>query len=90
MAMKYYRSAIAGLKIEVGPPVSGDVAPQTVSFDVYQEKYQGDNIKVGYLATDNSVAQKVLKNDINVEEIDEDEFNQNTDSDANPKVRKLT
>lgn len=87
--MKYYRSNIAGLKVVVGDPEGNDIAHQTVQFTQYSEKWQGDNIRVGYLATDNAVAQKILKDDPNAVSITEEAYNQATDIDVNPEVRRL-
>lgn len=85
-AVKYYRSSISGLSVEVAPPdeSKGEVAPQTVRFAPYREKEFGDVTKVGYLATDNKVAQKKLANDPNVTEIDEDEYNKATGEGSSP------
>ncbi len=76
--LRYFKSQIAGLTVQVGPPLSHEVAPQTVRFVPYEEKFQGDPVKVGYLATDNAVAIKKCRADDNVEEIDKDEFEKAT------------
>lgn len=85
---KYYRSRLSGLSVIVGGVPSGEVAPETVRFVPYEERWEGDKVVIGYLATDNAVAQRKLKDDINVEEIDEDTFVNSTNSDVNPKVRR--
>lgn len=87
---RYYRTNIAGLSFVVGAPQGNEVAPETVRFKQYQEMWQGDEIRVGYLATDDIRAQRIAKADINVEEIEEEAFNQATDPDVNPKVRQLS
>jgi hypothetical protein len=87
--MRYYRTNIAGLKVVVGSPEGNDVAPQTVDFVQYSEMWQGDPVRVGYLATDNPVAQKHLKADNNVDEINEEAYTNATDVEVNPKVKRL-
>jgi hypothetical protein len=59
-------------------------APQTVRFAPYREKEFGDVTKVGYLATDNAVAIKALKNDPNVSEISQEEFDKATGEGSAP------
>lgn len=85
-SLKYYRSSISGLSVEVAPPdeSKGEVAPQAVRFAPYREKEFGDVTKVGYLATDNAVAQAKLENDPNVTEIDQDEFEKATGDGSAP------
>jgi hypothetical protein len=80
MATKYYKSKLSALEVVIGDPdrEKGEVAPKTVRFTPYLEKENGDNVNVGYLETDNSVAQQKLKNDFNVEEIEKDEFDKAT------------
>ena len=81
MAKKFYASReFAKLSVVVADAdrEKGEVAPQTVDFVPYEEKWEGDKVYVGYLATDNEVAQKILANDQNVEEIDADEYKQRT------------
>lgn len=87
--MRYYRSQIAGLALTVGDPGEGQIAPETVNFVPHKELYQGDYIKVGYLATDNVIAQRIAKSDPNIVEIKEDEYNQSTDVVLNPRVMRL-
>lgn len=85
-ATKYYRSSISGLEVVVGQADAskGEVAPQTVRFAPYREKEFGDVTKVGYLATDNAKAIKALKDDPNVTEIDQDEFDKATGEGSAP------
>lgn len=88
--MKYYRCREASaLTVIVGPPVEGGVVPQTVRFAPFEERYEGEAVKVGYLATDNKRAIQLLKEDSSVEEIDEEEFVSRTDPENNPKVKPL-
>lgn len=77
---KYYRSTLSGLAVELAPPdrQAGEVAPQELRFVAYREKFQGDTVKVGYLATDNEVAHSKLANDPNVTEIKKKDFDEAT------------
>jgi hypothetical protein len=86
MATKFYKSNISGLSVEVGEPDfdKGEVAPQLVRFEPYREKVFGDPVKVGYLATDNAVAQKKLANDPNVVEIKQEEYDKATGDGSDP------
>src|SRR5687767_5820470 len=56
---KFYRSHLAGLSLvlEVGDPLHAD-SIKRVRFTPYLEKHQGDDVKVGYLTTDDPKAQK--------------------------------
>ena len=79
--MKYFRSRMHGLSIVVKndrEDADPTTAIETVRFKPYREKFQGDDIKVGYLATNNPEALKRLKDDPNVEEISADEFKKST------------
>lgn len=84
MATKYCKSRLAALEVVIGDPdrAKGEVAPKTVRFTPYLEKFQGDNIRVGYLETDNAAAQTALKDDFNVEVIEKDEYDKATGKDA--------
>lgn len=74
----YYRSRIAGLSVVVGSPdpTKGEVAHPTVDFVPYWEELKGveGRVKVGYLKTDNGSAIKKLNEDINVEQISKEEY----------------
>jgi hypothetical protein len=89
--MKYYRTPIAGLSVQVGAAPSdedkekGIVAPPVVRFEAFEEKRQGDKVVVGYLATDNLVAIKKLAKDGNVEEISAKEYQEATDLEKGAK-----
>lgn len=85
---KYYRSPIAGLSVQVGEPLDGQVAPQTVRFQPYEYTSEvGEKLLFGYLETDNKRAIEVLDDDFNATEIDADEYKKYTDV-KNPKIRK--
>lgn len=84
---RFYRTMIAGLSVVVANP-KGEVAPETVRFVPFEERVEGSAAKVGYLATDNAVAQQKLAQDDNVEEIDEDSYINATDVEVNPKVKQ--
>lgn len=77
---KFFRSRLAGLAIVVGEsdPLH-PVAPETVRFVPHYERYQGDRVTVGYLATDNKRALEVLATDGNVEEISAKEYKDATE-----------
>lgn len=66
MAKKYYTSSLSGLTVGVG-----DAA---VRFQPFYEKFEGMRRKVGYLETEDSDVQKILKADINVIEISESDY----------------
>ena len=89
--MKYYRTRIAGLSVQVGDAPSdedkekGTVAPPVVRFEAFEERHQGDKVVFGYLATDNLVAIKKLAKDGNVEQISEKDYNDATDLEKGAK-----
>lgn len=62
---------------EIGNPVYERFTP-------YFETYQGDSVKVGYLATSNPRVVEVLTADINVEVIDQKDFEKATGEKAVP------
>lgn len=86
MATKFYKSQLAGLSVVVGDPDTskGEVAPQTVRFEPYREYFRGDPVKVGYLQTDSDLVQKKLKEDANVQEITQKEYDEATGENADP------
>lgn len=49
--LKYFRSDIAGLTVHVGAPTGLAGAPENERFVPYYERVNGDDTKVGYLAT---------------------------------------
>lgn len=77
---KYFRSKVWGLSVVVDPtPEEGQVAPQIVQFEAFVERIQGDQTKVGYLATDNARAIEILSEDPSVESISRKEYKEATD-----------
>lgn len=70
---KFFRSNVSGLIISTGEETS-------VRFQPYYEKYQGDDVRVGYLATADKRALEVLATDGTVEEISEKDFVKATQS----------
>lgn len=87
---RFWRTRIAGLFIKTGDPkrTAGEVAPQGVRFQPYTyERFDGDKSKFGYLATNDEKAIKVLEKDVNVEEISEDDYAEQTDV-SNPKIKR--
>lgn len=77
---KYFKSRISGLEIVVGDPPEdkSSLDHEKVRFVPYREKFQGDNIKVGYLATDNARALEILATQPDVQEITKKDFDQAT------------
>lgn len=72
--VKYYKCfQYSALMVSVN-----DDASEYVRFTPFLEKWQGDTVKVGYLSTDNEVAQKALEADLFVETLTEDEFKKAT------------
>lgn len=71
----YFRSSVPGLSVLTG---EGDVSPEREQFEPYKEKWQGEDIAVGYLATRNPVVIAKLKNDSSVDEISKEEFDRYT------------
>lgn len=78
---KYYFTSIAGLRVQLtSKPAKDQIAPQFVNFVSYRERYQGDQRTVGYLKTDNSDVIERLKDDPNVIEITQKEYDEATKS----------
>ncbi len=87
---KFFRSAITGLFIKTGNPIKseGNVAPRGVRFVPYHfSRFDGDVSKFGYLATADAKALKILETDINVVQISEEEYLEETDV-TNPKIKR--
>ena len=76
---KFYRCASFSALIVT---VDGE---RRARFEPYLEKFAGDNVKVGYRATDDEAVQKALSNDGNVEEVEKKDFEKAT----GPKSFKL-
>lgn len=76
--VKYFRSLNDGLAVQVGDNnPEGSYDPDLlvhVRFTRYTEKFQGDTIRVGYLATDNARAIEVLSNDPYVSELSKEDY----------------
>lgn len=68
---KYYRSDIARLEVIYN-------GKDSVQFEAYEEKWEGEKVYVGYLATDVAAAQAQLEQDPNAEEIDKSLFDKKT------------
>lgn len=84
----YFRTRIHGLKVVVGEAPDGELEAKSVGFVPYFERWDGDRIKVGYLKTSNVIAIQKLRADLNVEEIEADEWEKATDEKAKkPAVR---
>lgn len=88
--LSYFKSkTIPGLSIIVGKPQEGQVAPETVRFVPYDiEPEVGERVVIGFLETDDSRAIKILKKDLNVQEISRDEYEKYTTLDDEGKIRK--
>lgn len=82
---KYFRSTIAGLGFQVAESdPANPVAPEVVRFVPYYERFQGDRVKVGYLATSDDRVLDRLAEDPNVEEISAKDFKEATGDKSEP------
>lgn len=81
----FFKTRLHGLKVVVGKAPEGELEAKSVAFVPYYERWDGDQIKVGYLKTSNAVAIEKLRADVRVEEIDQGEFEQGTDTERNKK-----
>lgn len=81
---RYFKSSNDGLKVLVGNRnEDGTHDPDLldfVSFTRYTEKFQGDTVRVGYLATDNERAIEVLSNDPYVTELSQEDYDKAVES----------
>jgi hypothetical protein len=73
-----FRSRVAGLSFLIKPDKADATLNQTVRFVPFYEKFQGDDVKVGYLKTNLTDVIELAKADPNVEEISLDEFEKAT------------
>lgn len=73
---RYFRSNIAGLSIHVAPAKEDEVAPHTVRFTPIFMQRNGDDVKVGFLATSNKTAIARCEDDANITEITQDEYDE--------------
>lgn len=82
--LSYFKSrAIPGLSVVVGKVPKGQVAHESVRFTPYVIKPEvGDEVTIGFLKTDNQRAIEILREDVNVAEIDKDEFEKYTKVDG--------
>lgn len=78
-AVKFYKTTVYGLTVFK----DGD-KDKTLRFQPFFEMYQGDQVRVGYVSTDDKDFQKVLDEDLSVEEITDKEFEKATGKDAKP------
>lgn len=69
----YFKSRFSGLTV-----VKEDGT--TVRFSSFWDKFQGDDVRVGYLETDDPEVVKRLQEDGEVEEVEASEFNKKTNS----------
>ena len=78
--LKYFRSQIPGLSVQIAPVEAGDVAPKTLRFIPYRYiSDMGEDLYFGYLATDNARALEIFATDSNVTEISQEDFEKYTD-----------
>lgn len=67
--MKYYRNDFYSAASVLVRDEDGDGVADEVRFVPYYDTYKGDQVRVGFLATDNKQAQETLKADPYAEEI---------------------
>lgn len=74
--VKYFKSKLHGLEIQIRPAKEGEVAPKVERFTPYYYLERGveGRQKIGLLMTDNGSVIKALLEDPSVEEIDEAEY----------------
>jgi 3-deoxy-D-manno-octulosonate 8-phosphate phosphatase KdsC-like HAD superfamily phosphatase len=75
----YWRSKVSGLTI-----FKKGNENATMRFQPFLEKYQGDDIRVGYLACDDADFNAILKADDLVEEITKAEYDKATGDNSTP------
>lgn len=76
----FYKSRLAGLSVQIGDTPERDEQPTTVRFQPFEfhDEAKGEDYNIGFLATDEQDAIEILADDVNVEEIDEDEYRKQT------------
>lgn len=79
--MSYFRTKLAGMRVYTGKK---DARVESARFSIFEERENGDPVRVGYLETDNEAVVKELENDVNVESIDKDEFEKATGEKSKP------
>ena len=86
--MSYFKSRAHGLSFVTNVDRDDSdptTAVETVRFQPFYEMREGDEVKVGYLATDDPKLIKRLQADGGVEEIDKDEYEKATDTERERK-----
>jgi hypothetical protein len=73
---RFFKTAIAALKVNVGAPPDGSLDHNYVRFTPIHQKWEGEPTKFGYLATDNKRAIEILSDDPNVVEIQGSEYDE--------------
>lgn len=78
----FFKSLIPGLSIQIGDTPERDQQPDYVRFTAYEffDEKKGEHFSVGYLATDETDAIEVMADDPNVEEINEAEYREATET----------
>lgn len=77
--LSYFKTDVAGLRLMVdGGDTKEGRMPEYVRFEPHFETYQGDRVRVGYLATDNAKAIKMAKEDYTVEQISKEDYEKAT------------
>jgi hypothetical protein len=79
VGVKYYKTTKYGLTVFK----DGD-ENSSIRFQPFFEKFQGDDIRVGYLSVSDKGYIKVLDEDLSVEEITKKEFDEATGDKARP------
>lgn len=79
----FYKSSVAGLGVALPAEDPEDRSElhrevRFVPYEVFDEK-TGEHYRVGYLATDDPDAQELLSEDLNVEQIDEEQYKEATE-----------
>ncbi len=75
-ATKYFRSTIAGLSVRIGD--GNGVTPEVVRFVPFYERVNGDDTRVGYLATDDDRAIAACEADYHVTTITKKDYDAST------------
>lgn len=76
--LKYFKTSIAGLQIQIGDEPARDEQAQMVRFSPYKffDEENGEHFVVGLLETDEQDAIEVMADDPNVEEITKAEYDE--------------
>lgn len=78
-SMKYFKSTISGLAIQLNEPDNDDrtdIGVDEVKFVPVRffDEARGEHYELGFLATDDEYAQEILAEDSNVTEINKSEY----------------